>query len=209
VHLSIASLLCNGLPRISGGSASALYLSRPAQTSLALRPAGSLNRPRRPLSRGSEPGSYPPNPLVSYQNKSTTFWAESPSASVTRLRGAPRCLYWRACRFVVVRTLNIRTSVYSFHKSIVCLPQRSVSDPTSMEHAVNSFVAVHHGQPMATQFDQEASRPPGIRAVHKTSRSHPDRYRDPKLYFACNLALLSCVIRDYGQSVAPYHNRLP
>ena len=39
-------------PRYSGGSASASSLSRPAQTSLALRPAGSLNRPRRPLSRG-------------------------------------------------------------------------------------------------------------------------------------------------------------
>ena len=56
-----------GLPRNSGGSASASSLSRPAQTSLTLRPAGSLNRPRRPLSRGFGPFSCPNEPLVSYQ----------------------------------------------------------------------------------------------------------------------------------------------
>ena len=37
------------LPRYSGGSASALPVSRPARRSLALRPAWSLNRPRRPF----------------------------------------------------------------------------------------------------------------------------------------------------------------
>ena len=37
------------LPRYSGGSASASPVSRPAQRSLALRPAWSLNRPRRPV----------------------------------------------------------------------------------------------------------------------------------------------------------------
>ena len=56
-----------GLPRYSGGSASTSSLSRPAQASLTLRPAGSLNRPRRPLSRGFGPASYPAKPLVSYQ----------------------------------------------------------------------------------------------------------------------------------------------
>ena len=55
------------LPRNSGGSASTTSLSRPAQASLTLRPAGSLNRPRRPLSRGFGPASYPAEPLVSYQ----------------------------------------------------------------------------------------------------------------------------------------------
>ena len=44
VHLSVASPLHSGLPRYSGGSASMTSLSRPAQTSLALRPAGLLNR---------------------------------------------------------------------------------------------------------------------------------------------------------------------
>jgi len=57
-----------GLPRFPGGSASTLALSRPARTSLTLRPIGSLNRPRRPLSRGSGPESYPSKPLVSYQS---------------------------------------------------------------------------------------------------------------------------------------------
>ena len=37
------------LPRYSGGSASASPVSRPAQRSLALRPAWSLNRPWRPV----------------------------------------------------------------------------------------------------------------------------------------------------------------
>ena len=35
-----------GLPLVAGGSASALSLSRPAQASLTLRPAGSLSRPQ-------------------------------------------------------------------------------------------------------------------------------------------------------------------
>ena len=37
------------LPRETGGSASALSVSRPARRSLALRPAWSLSRPRRPF----------------------------------------------------------------------------------------------------------------------------------------------------------------
>jgi hypothetical protein len=45
VRLSVASLLHLGLPRNSGGSASMTSLSRPAQASLKLRPAGLLVRP--------------------------------------------------------------------------------------------------------------------------------------------------------------------
>src|ERR1700674_2172324 len=52
--------------QMAGGSASALTLSRPAQASHALRPAGSLSRPRRPLSRGSDPASYPAASLASF-----------------------------------------------------------------------------------------------------------------------------------------------
>jgi len=37
------------LPQMTGGSASALSVSRPAQRSLALRPACSLGRPRQPV----------------------------------------------------------------------------------------------------------------------------------------------------------------
>ena len=55
---------------------------------LALRPAGSLSRPRRPLSRGSEPAGRPANPLVSYQiNRQVSGW-KSPSTGDVRLRGA-------------------------------------------------------------------------------------------------------------------------
>jgi hypothetical protein len=80
-------LRSHDLPRIPGGSASILKLSRPAQTSLALRPAGSLSRPRRPLSRGSSPASHPAKPLVSYQiNRQLSGWNLPPLA--TRAVGA-------------------------------------------------------------------------------------------------------------------------
>src|SRR5665647_1130075 len=60
---------------LAGGSASALSLSRPAQASLTLRPAGLLNRLKRPLSRGSSPAGYPTEPLVSYQiNRQLSGW---------------------------------------------------------------------------------------------------------------------------------------
>ena len=63
------------LPLLTGGSASALSLSRPAQASLTLRPAGLLNRLKRPLSRGSSPAGYPAEPLVSYQiNRQLSGW---------------------------------------------------------------------------------------------------------------------------------------
>jgi hypothetical protein len=64
-----------GLPQMAGGSASALSLSRPAQASLTLRPAGLLSRLKRPLSRGSGPSGYPAEPLVSFQiNRQLSGW---------------------------------------------------------------------------------------------------------------------------------------
>src|SRR6195952_1924026 len=76
-----------GLPRFAGGSASAPLLSRPAQALLTLRPVGSLNRPRRPLSRGFDPVGYPAKPLVSYQNNRQLFgW--NPPPLVVRAIGA-------------------------------------------------------------------------------------------------------------------------
>ncbi len=57
-----------GLPRSIGGSASTTSLSRPAQASLSLRPAGLLSRLTRPLSQGFDQASYPTEPLVSYQS---------------------------------------------------------------------------------------------------------------------------------------------
>src|SRR6267378_222443 len=63
------------LPQMAGGSASALSLSRPAQASLTLRPAGLLSRPRRPLSRGSDPSGYPTKPLASFRiNRQLSGW---------------------------------------------------------------------------------------------------------------------------------------
>ena len=49
VPASLASPSANGLPLLTGGSASVLPVSRPARRSLAFRPACSLNRPRRPF----------------------------------------------------------------------------------------------------------------------------------------------------------------
>ena len=77
-----------GLPRNSGGSASTSSLSRPAQASLALRPARSLDRPRRPSSRGFGQVGRPTKPLVSYRSLPTTLRVEPSSTGVPRRRGA-------------------------------------------------------------------------------------------------------------------------
>ena len=78
-----------GLPRYSGGSASASSLSRPAQASLALRPAGLLQPPKAALCpRGSDRAGCPTGPLVSYALQSTTLRVKSSSTGGSRLRGA-------------------------------------------------------------------------------------------------------------------------
>ena len=100
VHVSIASPFCFGLPQTLGGSASASSFSRPAQASLALRPARSLNRPRRPLSRGFDGASRPATPPVSDQlNRQLAGW-NPPPEGVSRLRGAPE--------FADVRPMRVR-----------------------------------------------------------------------------------------------------
>ena len=78
----------HGLPLMAGGSASASALSRPAQASLALRPAGSISRPKRPLSRGFSPAGYPTKPLVSYRILSTSIRVDPSSTGNSRRRGA-------------------------------------------------------------------------------------------------------------------------
>ena len=61
------------LPRFSGGSASALPVSRPARRSLALRPVWSLNRPRRPFVIGVlQTMSLPPSSAPT-----ATGWSDS------------------------------------------------------------------------------------------------------------------------------------
>ena len=86
--LSVASPSHAGLPRYVGGSASMTSLSRPARASLALRPAGLLNRPWRPLSRGFDPAGYPTVPLVSYQSLPTLLWVVPSSTGEPRRWGA-------------------------------------------------------------------------------------------------------------------------
>ena len=55
---SLASPQDSGLPRILGGSASASYFSRPAQRSLALRPACSPSSFQNPLHQRLQPLRY-------------------------------------------------------------------------------------------------------------------------------------------------------
>ena len=63
VPVSLASPSANGLPLLTGGSASVLPVSRPARRSLAFRPAWSLNRPRRPFFAASQgEGRHQENP---------------------------------------------------------------------------------------------------------------------------------------------------
>ena len=62
-------------PVLRAGRHPHLFLSRPAQASLHVAAPGSLNRPRRPLSRGFNPASRPAKPLVSYQvNRQFPGW---------------------------------------------------------------------------------------------------------------------------------------
>src|SRR5208283_1413915 len=77
-----------GLPRCSGGSASISSLSRPAQASLALRPAGSVNRPTAAFVTRLRPGQSPSQAARQLPDQSTILWVESSSTGDTRLRGA-------------------------------------------------------------------------------------------------------------------------
>ena len=107
---SLTTERSDGLPRILAGSASALWISRPAQASLALRPAGSLDRQKRPLSRGFGPSGCPSKPLVSYQiNRQLS--GRYPPPQVTRAFGAHRNepnLLYRAASISIAPRLNHR-----------------------------------------------------------------------------------------------------
>ena len=65
----------HGLPGTNGRSASTNFLSRPAQALLTLRPADLLAHLSWTLSRGSHPGSYPPDWLASYPGVPTPPWS--------------------------------------------------------------------------------------------------------------------------------------
>ena len=96
-----------GLPRITGGSASATSLSRPAQASLELRPVGSLNRPRRPLSQGFDSSVTRTNRLpATRSNRQLSGWFLPPLvirafwAHVESRRGAVAWALWASLRFL-------------------------------------------------------------------------------------------------------------
>src|SRR5450631_3442541 len=77
-----------GLPRLTGGSASTTSLSRPAQASLALRPARSQLAQGGLLSRGFDSASCPTEPLGGYHVLPTTTWVDPPSTGDLRRWGA-------------------------------------------------------------------------------------------------------------------------
>src|SRR5262245_34933564 len=77
-----------GLPQMAGGSASALSLSRPAQASLMLRPAGSLSRPEATFVTRLQPMRLPAQAARQLPDQSTTPRVDSSSTDDSRLRGA-------------------------------------------------------------------------------------------------------------------------
>jgi hypothetical protein len=77
-----------GLPLLAGGSASALSLSRPAQASLTLRPAGSLSHPKATFVTRLQPVQLPTRAARQLPDQSTTLRVDSSSTDDSRLRGA-------------------------------------------------------------------------------------------------------------------------
>jgi hypothetical protein len=77
-----------GLPRYSGGSASAPSLSRPAQASRTLRPAGLLNRPVVAFVTRLQPDQLPDKVARQLPELSTTLRVEPSSTGDARLRRA-------------------------------------------------------------------------------------------------------------------------
>jgi hypothetical protein len=76
------------LPQMAGGSASALSLSRPAQASLTLRPAGSLSRAKATFVTRLRPMWSPAQAARQLPDQSTTLRVDSSSTDDSRLRGA-------------------------------------------------------------------------------------------------------------------------
>ena len=130
VHVSIASPSHAAFPKTLGGSASALSLSRPAQASLALRPARLLNRPRRPLSRGFDGASCPATPPDSYQrNRLLAGW--NPPPQVFRTFEAHRSLRTSHIEPNSTSIRPICTASVSRHRSNVTTGQEQHPCPPS------------------------------------------------------------------------------
>lgn len=166
-----------GLPRISGGSASATSLSRPAQASLTLRPAGSLNRPRRPLSQGFGAAGYPAGPLASYQIKPTTVWMEPSSTGDARRLGAPRSPgsrtgSIRTCQGL--RPRRVERALALTRPFVLPSAVRTASAPGT------TVLSRLNGWPMRTPTD--ASPPPSRTTAHG---SGPMRIATPSSQWTC------------------------
>ena len=85
---------------MAGGSASALSLSRPAQASLTLRPAGSLSRPKATFVTRLQPMRLPAQAARQLPDQSTTLRVDSSSTDDSRLRGAlPGTDIWHRSKF--------------------------------------------------------------------------------------------------------------
>ena len=89
VPLSILFPIRAAFPELGAGRRPRLTFSRPARRSLALRPAGSLGRPRRPLSRGFGTTGRPATPLVSFRALSTLARTPPPTWSMIVSRHTP------------------------------------------------------------------------------------------------------------------------
>jgi hypothetical protein len=76
------------LPQMAGGSASALTLSRPAQASLALWPAGSLSHPKVTFVTRLRPDQLPGRAARQLPDLSTIIRVEPSSTDDSRRQGA-------------------------------------------------------------------------------------------------------------------------
>src|SRR5262249_61656793 len=76
------------LPQVAVASPPALSLARPAQASHALRPAGSLSRPKATFVTRLQPVQLPARAARQLPDQSTTLRVESSSTADARLRGA-------------------------------------------------------------------------------------------------------------------------
>ena len=74
------------LPQMTGGSASALELSRPAQASLTLWPAGSLSRPQATFVTRLQPAQLPARAARQLPDQSTTLRVDSSSTDDPKRR---------------------------------------------------------------------------------------------------------------------------
>src|SRR6202040_3492914 len=115
------------LPQMAGGPASALSLSRPAQASLTLRPAGSLSPPQATLVTRLQPMRVPAKAARQLPDQSTTLRVDSSSTDDSRLRGTlPIADSCTATKRLARLHRDPRSPAAAFPSSV---PQLSVARP--------------------------------------------------------------------------------